>query len=328
MPRILPDGAGTGSPAWKHGHMSDWSAADIPSQSGRVAVVTGANSGLGLVTARELARAGATVVLGCRDARRGADAESRIREAVPEASVDLRSLDLASLASVGDFAKGVRSTYDGIDLLVNNAGVMAIPRGTTADGFEMQFGTNHLGHFALTGQLIEAMRGRAGSRVVTVSSTAHKPGRIDFDDLMSERSYRKWRAYSQSKLANLLFSYELQRKLAAAGAATISVAAHPGYASTNLQAVGPLESGNKLMGLLMNLGNGLFAQSDEQGALPQLYAAVSPDVNGGEYFGPSGFQEQRGAPKRVDSRPRSKDEAVAARLWQVSEELTGVRFPL
>jgi NAD(P)-dependent dehydrogenase (short-subunit alcohol dehydrogenase family) len=192
----------------------------------------------------------------------------------------------------------------------------------------MQFGTNHLGHYALTGLLLPSMLDRAGSRVVTVSSTAHKPGRIDFDDLMSERSYKKWGAYSQSKLANLLFAYELQRHLDAKAAATISVAAHPGYAATNLQSVGPQESGNPVTGLVMKLGNALFAQSDEGGALPQLYAATAPDVRGGQYFGPSGFMEQRGAPKVVDSTSASKDEAVARRLWQVSEDLTGVAFPV
>jgi NAD(P)-dependent dehydrogenase (short-subunit alcohol dehydrogenase family) len=306
--------------------MSGWSARDVPSQSGRVAIVTGANSGLGLVTARELARAGASVVLGCRDTGRGAKAAEQIRAAVPDAELDLQSLDLASLASIADFAGRVTSSYDGIDLLVNNAGVMAIPRAETADGFEMQFGTNHLGHFALTGRIIDAMRDRAGSRVVTVSSTAHKPGRIDFDDLMSQRSYKKWGAYSQSKLANLLFAFELQRRLATAGAETISVAAHPGYSATNLQAVGPRESGNRLMGVLMSFGNRLFAQSDEDGALPSLYAATAPEVRGGDYFGPSGFQESRGAPKKVDSTARSKDTEVAARLWEVSEQLTGVRF--
>jgi NAD(P)-dependent dehydrogenase (short-subunit alcohol dehydrogenase family) len=306
--------------------MSGWNTSRIPSQSGRVAVVTGANSGLGLVTARELARAGATVVMGCRDATRGQAALDAVRSAVPEAAVTLEALDLASLASVRDFAKRVAASNDGIDALVNNAGVMAIPRTTTADGFEMQLGTNHLGHFALTGLLLPAMRDRVGSRVVTVSSGAHKPGRIDFDDLMGERSYKKWGAYSQSKLANLLFAYELDRRLRAAGAQTISVAAHPGYAATNLQAVGPQLAGSKLSGLVMSLGNFILAQSDDAGALPQLYAATAPDVAGGQYFGPSRLMESRGAPKLVTSTSRSRDEAVAVQLWQVSETLTEVRY--
>jgi NAD(P)-dependent dehydrogenase (short-subunit alcohol dehydrogenase family) len=306
--------------------MGGWKASDIPTQAGRVAVVTGANSGLGLVTARELARAGAQVVMGCRDQTRGAAALKRVRAEVPGADVTLESLDLAALASVRDFAARVSTSYEGVDVLVNNAGVMAIPRAETADGFEMQFGTNHLGHFALTGLLLPSLLGRPGSRVVTVSSTAHKPGLIDFDDLMGTRSYKKWGAYSQSKLAYLLFAYELQRWLSAAGAPTISVAAHPGYAATNLQSVGPKQEGNRLAGFVMSLGNRVLAQSDANGALPQLYAATAPEVEGGQYFGPSGFQEGRGSPKRVDSRPRSKDTAVAARLWSVSEELTGVNY--
>ncbi len=269
---------------------------------------------------------GAHVVMACRDAGRGKAAEKRIRAEVPDADVTVESLDLASLSSVRAFASRTASSHDGIDVLVNNAGVMAIPRRETADGFEMQFGTNHLGHFALTGLLLPALLGRSGSRVVTVSSTAHKPGRIDFDDLMGERSYKKWGAYSQSKLANLLFAYELQRRLDKQGASTISVAAHPGYAATNLQAVGPQQAGNAVAGLFMKLGNAVFAQSEEDGALPQLYAATAPEVQGGQYVGPSGFMEQRGSPKVVDSRPASKDEQVAARLWQVSEELTGVHY--
>ena len=303
-----------------------WDTGRIPDQSGRTAVVTGANSGLGLVTARELARAGATVVMGCRDAGRGQAALEQVRAAAPDADVRLESLDLASLSSVREFAKRVAASYDGIDLLVNNAGVMAIPRATTADGFEMQFGTNHLGHFALTGLLLPAMRDRVGSRVVTVSSGAHKPGRIDFDDLMGERSYKKWGAYSQSKLANLLFAYELDRRLRAAGAQPISVAAHPGYAATNLQGVGPTITGSRVSALFMSLGNRILAQSDEDGALPQLYAATAPGVQGGQYFGPSRLFENRGAPKLVSSTARSRDEAVAGRLWEVSETLTSVRY--
>ena len=306
--------------------MSAWSADDIPSQKGRVAVVTGTNSGLGFVTARELARAGATVVMTSRDPARGADAEQRLRAAVPGVDVRLESLDLASLASIRAFAGRVLATYDGLDVLVNNAGVMAIPRATTADGFEMQLGTNHLGHFALTGLLLPALVKRPGSRVVTVSSTAHKAGAIKFDDLLGHKSYFSWRAYAQSKLANLLFAYELQRRLAASDATTISVAAHPGYASTNLQAVGPQQSGNKVMGLLMSFGNIALGQSADGGALPQLHAATAPDVVGGAFYGPSRLMETRGAPKRVDSTSRSKDPALAARLWSVSEDLTDVRY--
>ena len=306
--------------------MSSWTTRDLPPQEGRVAVVTGANSGLGFVTARELARAGATVVMASRNPARAADAEQRLRAAVAGADVHLEALDLASLASIRDFAARISTAYKGVDVLVNNAGVMAIPRATTADGFEMQLGTNHLGHFALTGLLLPSLLKRPGSRVVTVSSAAHKAGAIKFDDLLGHKHYFSWRAYAQSKLANLLFAYELQRRLAASGAGTISVAAHPGYASTNLQAVGPEQSGNKVMGLLMNLGNVAIGQSADDGALPQLYAATAPDVEGGCFYGPSRLLETRGAPKRVDSTSRSKDPALAARLWSVSEDLTDVRY--
>src|SRR4051795_10511219 len=306
--------------------MAKWSARDIPSQSGRVAVVTGANSGLGLVTARELARAGARVVMGCRDTQRGETSRSGVLAQVPGADVEVRRLDLASLASVREFADRLHADVPALDLLVNNAGVMAIPRQLTEDGFEQQFGTNHLGHFALTGLLLPLMVNQAGSRVVTVSSTAHKPGRIDFDDLMGERSYKKWSAYYQSKLANLLFAYELQRRLDSAGLATISVAAHPGYAATNLQHVGPRMEGSRIGAAVMSIGNSLLAQSDDMGALPQLYAATSPDVRGGDYFGPDGIAEARGHPKKVDSTKASKDEDAARRLWDISEQLTGVRY--
>jgi NAD(P)-dependent dehydrogenase (short-subunit alcohol dehydrogenase family) len=308
--------------------MTKWTTADIPPQTGRTAVVTGANSGLGLVTARELARAGAHVVMGCRDTSRGEQARDRLLRDVPGADVEVRALDLASLRSVREFAGAVRAATPALDVLVNNAGVMAIPRQTTEDGFEQQLGTNHLGHFALTGLLLPALLSRPASRVVTVSSTMHKPGRIAFDDLMGERSYRKWTAYSQSKLANLLFAYELQRRLTAAGAGTISVAAHPGYAATNLQQVGPRMEGSRIGALLMSAGNRLFAQSEEMGALPQLYAATAPEVRGGEFYGPDGLGERAGHPKRVDSTKASKDPDAAARLWSVSEELTGVAYPL
>jgi NAD(P)-dependent dehydrogenase (short-subunit alcohol dehydrogenase family) len=306
--------------------MTGWSARDIPSQAGRVAVVTGANSGLGLVTARELARAGAHVVMGCRDLGRGETARAEVVAQVPDADVDVRRLDLASLASIREFADALQAELPAIDLLVNNAGVMAILRQLTEDGFEQQIGTNHLGHFALTGLLLPTMVNRDGSRVVTVSSAAHRLGRIDFDDLMGERGYKKWSAYYQSKLANLLFAYELQRRLDVAGVPTISVAAHPGYAATNLQHVGPRLEGSRIGALVMSIGNSLLAQSDDMGALPQLYAATSPDVRGGSYFGPDGIAESRGHPKKVGSTKASKDEDAARRLWDLSEQLTGVHY--
>jgi NAD(P)-dependent dehydrogenase (short-subunit alcohol dehydrogenase family) len=286
--------------------------------------VTGANSGLGFHTALELARHGAKVVVASRSDLRGKEAVARIIAEVPTADVDLRSLDLADLTSIRSFADAVQASYPSVDLLINNAGVMAIPRQTTADGFEMQLGTNHLGHFALTGLLLPLLQRTPDARVVTVSSTAHKPGRIDFDDLMSERSYRRWKVYSATKLANLLVAYELQRRLTAAGANLISVAAHPGTSATNLVSVSAQD--NIVKRLVMPAGARLISQSAAKGALPQLYAATAPDVKGGEYFGPNGIAESFGYPKRVDSVPASKNLDDAALLWSVSEELTGVSY--
>jgi NAD(P)-dependent dehydrogenase (short-subunit alcohol dehydrogenase family) len=298
-----------------------WMAKDIPDQRGRTAIVTGANSGLGLITARELARAGASVVLACRNAEKGADA-CRSIEAVSEgARVTLAPLDLGSLASVREFASAFASQHQSLDLLINNAGVMAAPRRLTADGFETQFGTNHLGHFALTGLLIGHMTG-PDARVVTVSSGAHRMGRMRFDDLQGEQKYGRWSAYGQSKLANLLFAFELDRRLRAASSSVKSVAAHPGYAATNLQSAAVPAHER----FFMSITNAVFAQSAEKGALPTLYAATAPDVEGGAYYGPDGLFEQRGYPTKVDSTPASKDEEAARRLWQISEELTGVRF--
>jgi NAD(P)-dependent dehydrogenase (short-subunit alcohol dehydrogenase family) len=304
--------------------MARWTAGDIPDQSGKVAVITGANSGLGYHTALELARRGARVVVASRSDVRGKEAVARIIAEVPDADLDLRSLDLANLADIRTFANGVSTSYPSIDLLINNAGVMAIPRSTTADGFEMQFGTNHLGHFALTGHLLPNLLANPAARIVTVSSTAHKPGHLNFDDLMAEQRYRKWGVYSNTKLANLLFTYELQRKLAAAGSSVIAVAAHPGTSATNLVNVSAQD--NIIKRIVMPAGARLISQSAAKGALPQLYAATAPDVKGGEYFGPNGIAESFGYPKRVDSIPASKDLAAAARLWSISEELTGVSY--
>lgn len=308
--------------------MSKWTASEIPDQSGRSAVVTGANSGLGLITARELGRAGAHVVLACRDETRGEEAAGAIREQAPDAEIEVMALDLADLAAVRSFAEEVGARPGGLDLLVNNAGVMALPRRETADGFEMQIGTNHLGHFALTGLLLPALRQGFDPRVVTVSSGAHHFGKIDFDDLQGEGSYKRWRAYGQSKLANLLFAYELQRRAQAAGLPLRSMAAHPGYAATNLQSAAPRMDGSALKERVMGVANSLFAQDEEMGALPSLYAATVPDLAGGSYVGPDGRLEQSGHPKVVDSNARSKDEQVAGRLWEVSEGLTGVTFDL
>ena len=297
-----------------------WSAADIPDQRGRMAVVTGANSGLGLETARELARKGAQVVLACRNTGKG-DAAARDIEASTGAKVEVAALDLGSLPSVREFAERFAQTHDHLDLLINNAGVMAAsPRQTTADGFELQFGTNHIGHFALTGRLLPLVHRREGARVVTVSSGAHRGATMNFDDLQSERSYGRWRAYGQSKLANLLFMAELGRRLTASGSGVQSVAAHPGYAATNLQSA----AAPRLDAFVMAIGNVLFAQSAATGALPSLYAATQPGLESGAYIGPDGIFEGRGHPTAVQSSIAARDEAVAQRLWTISEELSGI----
>ncbi len=295
---------------------------EIPDQHNRIAVITGANSGIGLEAARRLAGAGAHVVLACRDTAKGDSAASSIRHSAPGATLDVEALDLASLDSVRSFAE--RYEHARLDLLINNAGVMASPHGKTADGFELQLGTNHLGHFALTGLLLARLLATPGARVVTVSSTAHKFGRIDFDDLQSERSYRRWPAYGQSKLANLLFALELDRRLRTAGADLLSVAAHPGYAATNLQfAVTP----SRIERFGSVILNRIYAQSAERGARPTLYAATA-ELPGGSFVGPDGFQEMRGEPTLVKPTRAARDPETARRLWDVSEELTGVRFAL
>jgi NAD(P)-dependent dehydrogenase (short-subunit alcohol dehydrogenase family) len=306
--------------------MPPWTTNDIPDLTGRTAVVTGANSGLGFESALALARAGADVVLACRDQAKGADALDRIVASAPDATVSLAPLDLADLASVSAFATAFAADHDGLDILLNNAGVMAIPRRETADGFEMQFGTNHLGHFALTAHLLDRLLARPGARVVTVSSAVAQMGRIRFDDLQGTGKYGKWSAYSQAKLANQLFALELDRRASGQGIDLISVAAHPGYAATNLQSVGPQMSGSSLMERLTDVGNKIFGQSAAGGALPSLYGATAPGVSGGHYFGPGGFMAQRGAPKEVSFVKAAKNPVVARRLWEVSEELTGVTF--
>ena len=305
---------------------TNWTTADIPSLSGKTILVTGANSGLGYETALALAGKGAHVLLACRDQGKGRAADAQIRAGHPTAATTLMPLDLASLADIRRFAETVSAQHRRLDVLVNNAGVMALPYRRTADGFEMQFGTNHLGHFALTGLLLPRLLETPGARIVTVSSGFHRLGTIRFDDPQWERGYRKWPAYGQSKVANLLFTYELQRKLTAAKADTISVAAHPGYAATNLQAAGPRMEGSSFAERLSEIGNRLLAQSAAMGAMPQLYAAVAPDVRGGDYFGPSGIGEMWGAPRKVTSNGHSHDPTVARRLWALSEELTGVRY--
>jgi NAD(P)-dependent dehydrogenase (short-subunit alcohol dehydrogenase family) len=292
-----------------------WTAADIPDQTGKAAVVTGANSGLGLAIARELARAGATVVMACRSVTKGEEAATRVG---PDARVE--QLDLASLANIREFSE--RLAGQPVDLLINNAGVMAPPRRLTADGFESQLGTNHLGHFALTGLLLPRLLAAPAARVVTMSSGAHRAGRINFDDLQGERRYNNWLAYGQSKLANLLFAFELDRR---ADGRLSSIAAHPGYAATNLQFAGPAHWYERAS---MAVANRVIAQNADQGALPALYAATMPDVPGGSYLGPDGFMELRGHPHLVTAARRAYDLEDARRLWEVSEELTGVHYAL
>ncbi|MBD7918799.1 SDR family NAD(P)-dependent oxidoreductase [Cellulomonas sp. Sa3CUA2] len=296
---------------------STWTEQDIPDQAGRVAVVTGANSGLGFETARMLAEHGARVVLAVRDVEKGKQAAARIT-----GDVAVQALDLTSLASIRSAAADLRAAHPRIDLLINNAGVMYTPKQTTADGFELQLGTNHLGHFALTGLLLDRLLPVPGSRVVTVSSTGHRiRAAIHFDDLQWERSYDRAAAYGQAKLANLMFTYELQRRLAPHGT-TIATAAHPGVSRTDLARNAPTALRVPLTWLAP-----LF-QPAEMGALPTLRAATDPGVVGGQYYGPGGRREIRGYPRLVTSSPASHDQATQQRLWAVSEELTGVTFPV
>jgi NAD(P)-dependent dehydrogenase (short-subunit alcohol dehydrogenase family) len=300
--------------------MTKWTAADIPDQTGRTAVITGANTGLGFETAAALAGRGARVVLAVRNLEKGKQATARITAATPGAEVELQELDLTSLESVRAAAAQLRSDHDRIDLLINNAGVMYTPKSTTKDGFELQFGTNHLGHFAFTGLLLDRLLPVAGSRVVTVSSMGHRiRAAIHFDDLQWERGYSRVGAYGQSKLANLLFTYELQRRLAPHGT-TIAVAAHPGGSNTELMRNLP-----RLVAAVSSLVEPLMQDAD-LGALPTLRAATDPAVLGGQYFGPDGFQEIRGYPKVVASSAQSHDLELQRRLWAVSEELTGVVY--
>jgi NAD(P)-dependent dehydrogenase (short-subunit alcohol dehydrogenase family) len=307
---------------------NQWTSNDIPDQHGNVVVVTGGNSGIGYEAALALARKGAQVILAVRNLEKGQAAVTAIQRAHPGAAAEVMALDLSDLASVRRFADAFLRRFETLPLLINNAGVMALPYARTADGFEMQFGTNHLGHFALTGLLMPAILASPGARVVVVSSGAHAPGKIDFDNLDGTKSYGAWRAYAQSKLANLLFAYELQRRFTAAGVGAIAVGCHPGWAATNLQAAGPQMRGSRFGVLLSALSNRLLAQNAAMGALPTLYAATAADVNGCDYIGPLRFMGMRGTPGKVKSSARSYDPALAARLWQVSEELTGVGYDL
>jgi NAD(P)-dependent dehydrogenase (short-subunit alcohol dehydrogenase family) len=296
---------------------SNWTAGQIPDLTGKVAVVTGANSGIGYEMARALARKEAMVILACRNKDKGEAAARQIRQEVPTAKAELLRVDLAELASVRRFADEFANHYDRLDILINNAGIMAPPFAKTADGFELQFATNYLGHFALTGLLFGHIIHSPGARVVTVSSWGHHFGIIDFDNLNAEKDYDPERAYAQSKLANLLFTYELQRRFESTGVDALAAAAHPGWtAATGLPAHRPI----------VRMLNPLIGQKPEMGALPALYAATAPDVQGGGYYGPGSWGGLRGYPTKARSSDRSHDAAVAARLWAVSEELTGVQY--
>jgi len=315
---------------------SRWTPALIPPQIGKLAYITGANGGIGYHAALELARAGCAVILACRDRAKADTARSRILAAIPAAAIDIADLDLASLASVHAAAQAFLATGRRLDLLINNAGIMALPqRRTTPDGFELQLGTNHFGHFALTGLLLPALLQAASARIITVSSIAHRGATMDFANLQWDRGYAPWPAYRRTKLANLLFGFELERRLERAQAPAISLVVHPGVSNTNLFAAGPGSAGGmqaKLVSLLLPL----VAQSDVQGAWPTLYAATMPEVRdaeplgvqGGHFYGPDGFREMRGHPVEVRAEARAYDETLARQLWQVSEQLTGVRFPL
>ncbi|WIV67786.1 oxidoreductase [Natrialbaceae archaeon AArc-T1-2] len=305
-----------------------WTADDVPDQRGRKHLVTGANSGIGLETTRELARNGATVIMACRSVDRANAAVTDIREGVPDADLRVERCDLGDLESIRSLAD--RLGDETIDVLINNAGTMAIPRSETEDGFETQFGVNHLGHFALTGRLLENLRpdDERDSRVVTVSSAMHERGVIDFDDLHGERAYDAWDAYAQSKLANVLFAYDLERRFLTAGANVTSIAVHPGYANTQLQFRGLERRGRRFRKAARWVMNTVLAQSASMGALPTLYAATAPEAEGGAYYGPGGLMNMRGTPKRQASSDRSYDEETARRLWNISSELTDVTYEL
>ncbi len=304
--------------------MKHWTADQITDQSGRTFIVTGANSGLGFETARQLARHRGKVILTTRNEAKGRDAIARLRASQPDAAVEFRVLDLADLDSVRAFAAVIVRDRVAVDVLINNAGVMAPPRRLSPQGFESQFATNHLGHFALTGLLFDTISRGRDARVVTVTSNAHRGGWIHFDDLNGEKSYAPWAFYQQSKLANVLFGLELDRRLRAAGLPVKSVLAHPGYSATNLQLSGP----TGVMREFMLVGNLLFAQSAAMGALDQTYAAVAPAAESGKLYGPDGFRQMRGYPTEVEPVESAKNEETARRLWDVSEELTGVRWKL
>jgi len=304
----------------------NWTTRDIPGLEGKSAVVTGANSGLGYHTSLALAGKGARIIMACRNLEKGEAARLEVLAIHPRADIRLWKLDLSSLASVHDFAEKYLESGEGPDLLINNAGLMAIPFQKTADGFEMQFGVNYLGHFALTALLWKGMRDKAGARIVNVSSIAHRFGRIRFEDIHWDQGYKKWGAYGMSKLANLLFTYELARKFSESASGVIAASAHPGYADTSLQSKGMLMAGSPGKANFYNMANKVFAQSGDMGALPSLYAATAPAVVQGSFYGPSGFLHMRGYPVEQQPDPKRVRADVARKLWSLSEDLTGIKF--
>lgn len=304
-----------------------WTAASIPDQTGRIAIVTGANSGTGFAACQALAAKGATVVMACRSKSRGQESLDRIKSAQPNARVELRSLDLADLASVRSFAQGFIDSHPHLDLLLNNAGIMGLPQARTQDGFELQFGTNHLGHFVLTSLLLDRLKSTSGSRVVTMTSLMHAQGKIDLDDLNFERrKYDKWKAYSQSKLANILFGLELQRRLHSKGLKPQSLVAHPGVADTNLIVGEARAKGSAALAKLSGFIGGIVGQPADRAALPMLFAATDPAAEGGRHYGPDGFKEMRGYPTEARSSRAAQDAQLAEALWRASEQLTGVSY--
>lgn len=294
-----------------------WDANDIPEQRGKVVIVTGSSSGIGFETARVLASKGALVILAVRNLTKGNNAIDRIKTQFKNCEVSIMELNLADLGSIKNFAENFKKNFSRLDLLINNAGVMIPPYSKTADGFELQFGTNHLGHFALTGLLMDLIKNTKDSRIINVSSGAHRTGNLNFEDLNWEkRKYKPWRAYGDSKIANLYFTYELQRRYDNSDPGIIAAASHPGWTATDLQRY----SG------IFRFFNPFFAQKPAMGALPTLYAATAPHVKSGDFFGPGGWQEWRGYPKKVESNKLSHDKNIAAQLWNISEELTGIKF--
>lgn len=306
--------------------MAKWTADQIPDLTGQTTVVTGANSGLGLETARALSGKGAHVIMACRSADKAKEAVGDIRASHPRASLEVMTLDLSSLASVRSFSEQLKARHRRIDVLVNNAGIMAIPYTKTADGFEMQFGTNHLGHFAMTGLLFDLLLAAPRARIVNVSSQAHLMGKMRWDDLSWERGYSKWAAYGMSKLANLLFTFELAQRIAAKKLPIVACAAHPGYSATNLQYVGADMAGATFTAKLSRTFNPMMGQPASMGALPQLYAACADDVAPSDYIGPDGWFGARGYPTKASAHARAHDAEAMQKLWEVSETLTSVRY--